>query len=105
MVESPPADAGDTGLCPSLGRSHMPQSDRACEPWSLSLHIRSLCFATGDATTVRGPRTAKKQKKKQLFQDRDSCGAGMLVLCQPPSMERSHFILIAELYIVHSGTG
>ena len=26
VVESPPADAGDTGSCPSLGRSHMPRS-------------------------------------------------------------------------------
>ena len=26
VVESPPADAGDTGSCPGLGRSHMPRS-------------------------------------------------------------------------------
>ena len=26
VVESPPADAGDTGSCPRPGRSHMPRS-------------------------------------------------------------------------------
>ena len=26
VVESPPADAGDKGLCPGPGRSHMPRS-------------------------------------------------------------------------------
>ena len=62
VVESPPADAGDTGSCPSPGRSHMPRSGWAREPWPLSLRIRSLCSTTGEATTVRGPRTAKKKK-------------------------------------------
>ena len=65
MVESPPADAGDTGSCPGPGRSHMPRSGWAREPWPLSLHVRSLCSATGEATTVRGPRTAKKKKEKK----------------------------------------
>uniref|UniRef100_A0A8C6B5Q3 Zinc finger CCCH-type containing 15 n=1 Tax=Monodon monoceros TaxID=40151 RepID=A0A8C6B5Q3_MONMO len=33
VVESPPADAGDTGSCPGPGRSHMPWSGWAlCEP-------------------------------------------------------------------------
>ena len=27
VVENPPANAGDTGLSPGLGRSHMPWSD------------------------------------------------------------------------------
>ena len=27
VVENLPADAGDTGLSPGLGRSHMPRSD------------------------------------------------------------------------------
>ena len=27
VVENPPANAGDTGLSPGLGRSHMPQSN------------------------------------------------------------------------------
>ena len=66
VVESPPADAGDTGSCPGPGRSPMLQSGWAREPWLLSLCMRSLCSATREATTVRGPRTAKKEKKKNL---------------------------------------
>ena len=66
VVESPPADAGDTGSCPGLGRSHMLQSGWAHEPWLLSLHVQSLCSATGEATAVRGLCTTKtnKQTKK-----------------------------------------
>ena len=37
VVENPPANAGDTGSSPGLGRSHMPQSNWACEPQLLSL--------------------------------------------------------------------
>ena len=66
MVESLPADVGDTGSCPGAGRSHMLGSGWAREPWPLSLRVRSLCSATGEATTVTGLRTAKKpQKTKQ----------------------------------------
>ncbi|XP_054937970.1 schwannomin-interacting protein 1 isoform X3 [Physeter macrocephalus] len=65
VVESPPAEAGDAGSCPGPGRSHMPPSSWAREPWPLSLCIQSLRSATGEATTVRGPRTAKKKKKKK----------------------------------------
>ena len=32
MVENPPANAGDTGSSPGLGRSHMPRSYWAREP-------------------------------------------------------------------------
>ncbi|XP_049555956.1 DNA helicase MCM8 isoform X4 [Orcinus orca] len=63
VVEGPPADAGDTDSCPGPGRSHMPRSGWAREPWPLSLRVWSLCSATGEATTVRGPRTAKKKKR------------------------------------------
>ena len=63
VVEGPLADEGDTGSCPGPGRSHMPRSGWAHEPWSLSLHVWSLCSAMGGATTVRGPRNAKKQNK------------------------------------------
>ena len=64
VVESPPANAGDMGLCPGPGRSHMSQSGWARKPWPLSLRVRSLCSATGEATTVRGPRTVEKKKKR-----------------------------------------
>ena len=49
------------------GRSHMPRSGWAREPWLLSLRVWSLCSATGEATTVRGPRTANKNKNKNIF--------------------------------------
>ena len=60
VVESPPANAGDAGSSPGLGRSHMPWSNWACEPQLLSLCVWSLCSATGEATIVRGLRTAMK---------------------------------------------
>ena len=60
MVESPPANAGDTGSDPGLGGSHMPRSNWAREPQLLSLRIWSLCSAAGEAATVRGQRTAMK---------------------------------------------
>ena len=63
VVESPPADAGDTGSCPGAGRSHVPRSGWAREPWPLSLRVRSLCSAMGEAAAVRGPRTTGKKKK------------------------------------------
>ena len=58
VVESLPANAGDTGSSPSLGRSHMPRSNWAREPQLLSLRVWSLCSATREAATVRDPRTA-----------------------------------------------
>ena len=76
MVKNPPADAGDTGSSPGLGRSHMPQSNWAREPRFLSLRIWSLCSATREAAIVRGPRTAMKsgphlpQLEKVLAQKR-----------------------------------
>ena len=60
MVENLPANAGDMGSSPGLGGSHMPRSNWAREPQLLSLHVWSLCSATGEAAIVRGPRTAMK---------------------------------------------
>ena len=60
VVENLPANAGDTGSSPGLGRSHMPWRDWAREPQLLSLRIWSLCSATGEAAMVRGLRTAMK---------------------------------------------
>ena len=55
VVKNLPANAGDTGSSPGLGRSHMPGSDRARETQLLSLRVWSLCSATGEATTVERP--------------------------------------------------
>ena len=46
VVENLPANAGDTGLSPGLGRSHMPRGGWAREPQLLSLRAWSLCSAT-----------------------------------------------------------
>ena len=53
VVKNPPANAGDMGSSPGLGRSHMPRSNQAREPQLLSLRVWSLCSATREAMTVR----------------------------------------------------
>ena len=71
-----PAGAGDTGSSPGLGRSHMPRSGWAREPQLLSLRVWSLCSATREAVTVRGPCTVMRsgprlpQLEKALAQKR-----------------------------------
>ena len=60
VVENLPANAGDAGSGPGLGRSHMPRSSWAREPQLLSLRVWSLCPATGGAAMVKGPRAAMK---------------------------------------------
>ena len=76
VVENLPANAGDTGSSPSLGRSHMPRSSWAHEPQLLSLSVWSLCSATREAAIVRGLHTAMKsgpslpQMEKALTQKR-----------------------------------
>ena len=75
-VENLPANAGEAGSSPGLGRSHMPRSNWACEPQLLSLRVWSLCSATREAATVKGPRTTMKsgprspQLEKALAQKR-----------------------------------
>ena len=46
VVENLPANAGDMGSSPGMGRSHMPHSGWAHEPQLLSLRVWSLCSAT-----------------------------------------------------------
>ena len=76
VVESLPANVGDTGSSPGLGRFHMPWSNWAREPQLLSLRVWSLCSAAGEAAIVGGPRTAMKsgprlpQLEKALAQKR-----------------------------------
>ena len=76
VVENLPANAGDTGSSPGLGRSHMPWSNWVREPQLLSLRVWSLCPETRGAATVRGPHTAMKsgprspQLEKALAQKR-----------------------------------
>ena len=76
MVGNPPANAGDMGSSPGLGRSHMLWSNWTREPQLLSLRVWSLCSATREAVMVRGPPTAMKsgprlpQLEKALAQKR-----------------------------------
>ena len=63
VVGNLPANAGDTGSSPGLGRSHMPWSDK---PQLLSLRVWSLCSATREAAIVRGPRTVMKSGPRSL---------------------------------------
>ena len=76
VVENLPANVGDTGSSPGLGKSHMLRSSWAREPQLLSLHVWSLCSATREAVIVKGLRTAMKsgprlpQLEKALTQKR-----------------------------------
>ena len=76
MVENLPANVGDAGSSPGLGRSHMPWSNQAREPQLPSLRVWSLCSAAREAVIMRGPRTAMKsgpcspQLEKALAQKR-----------------------------------
>ena len=63
MARNPPANAGDTGMIPGLGRFHMPwgNSATATEPvcciyWSP--HTDSLSSTTREVTAMRSPRTS-----------------------------------------------
>ena len=94
VVENLPANAGDTGSSPGLGRTHVLRSNWAREPQLLSLHIWSLCSATTEAAIVRGPRTAMKsgphlpQLEKDLAQKR-----------RPNTVKKKNFFLMEFSYI------
>ena len=60
VAESLPANAGDTGSSPGLGRSHVPRGNWARGPQLLSLRVWSLCSATREAAMMRVPCTAMK---------------------------------------------
>ena len=68
MVKNPPANAGDTGSIPGLGRSHMPQSNKAHVPQLLSLHARvhkpQVLSPHATATEARVPRAHALQQEK-----------------------------------------
>ena len=68
MVKNPPANAGDTGSIPGLGRSHMPRSNKAHVPQLLSLHARvhkpQVLSPHATATEARVPRARALQQEK-----------------------------------------
>ena len=60
MVKNPPANAGDTGLSPGPGRSHMWRSNEAHAPQLLSLRSRArkpqLLILRATTTEAHAPR-------------------------------------------------
>ena len=62
VVKNLPANAGDTGSSPGLGRSHIPWSNKACVPQLLSLCSRArepqLLSPRATTTEARVPREA-----------------------------------------------
>ena len=64
VVENLPANAGDTGSSPGLGRSHMPRSDWAHEPQLLSLRVWSLCSAMRGHDSERPPLAATRESPR-----------------------------------------
>ena len=78
MVYNLPANVEDTGSSPDLGRSYMPRSNSTHTSQLLSLcsrpqklqplklkSPRAWCFATRDATSVRGLSTAKQRNFRE----------------------------------------
>ena len=77
VVENLPANAGDTGSSPGLGRSHMPWSNQVREPQLLSLRVWSLCSAMRGRDSERPahrdeewpPLSATKRKPSHRNED------------------------------------
>ena len=68
VVKNPPANAGDMGSSPGLGRSHMPRSNEARAPQLLSLRSRArepqLLSPRATTTEARVPRAHAPQQEK-----------------------------------------
>ena len=67
VVKNLPANAGDMGSSPGLGRFHMPRSNKARVPQLLSLHSRArrLQLLSPRATTTEAhmPRAVLRNKR------------------------------------------
>ena len=64
MVANLPANAGDTGSSPDLGRSHMPQSNWAREPQILSLaHLEPVLLNKRGRDSERPAQTGPVSHK------------------------------------------
>ena len=68
VVKNPPANAGDMGLIPDLGRSHMPQSNQARAPQLLKpthprAHVPQLLSPCAATTEARMPRARASQRR------------------------------------------
>ena len=62
VVKNLPANAGDTGSIPGLGRSHMPWSSKAHVPHLLKLtHVKPVS-STREAVAMRSPHATTREK-------------------------------------------
>ena len=59
VVKNLPANAGDTGSVPRLGRSHVPRSNETQEPQLLKTARPSS--TTGEGTALRSPHIAIRE--------------------------------------------
>ena len=68
VVKNLPANAGDMGSSPGLGRCHMPWSNKARAPQLLSLRSRAwepqLLTPRATTTETRAPRARAPQQQK-----------------------------------------
>ena len=68
VVKNPPANAGDRGLSPGRGRSHVPRSNKARAPQLLSLrsgaHKPQLLSLRATTTEACMPRARAPQQEK-----------------------------------------
>ena len=68
VVKNLPANAGDTGSIPVLGRSHMPRSNQVRAPQLLSLRSRAhepqLLSPHATTTEAHTPRAHAPQQEK-----------------------------------------
>ena len=65
MVKNLPTNAGDMGLSPGPGRSHVPRSNKACVPQLLSPRV-TTAEPCATATEACMPRARAPQQEKPL---------------------------------------
>ena len=70
LVKNPPANAGDMGSTPGLGRFHMPRGNKAPKPRLLSLSsgacVPQVLSPRAATTEACMPRTHALQQEKPL---------------------------------------
>ena len=66
VVKHPPASAGDMGLIPAAGRSHMLKGNEAHAPQLLNPCAWSLGSAGREATAMRGLPIARERSPHSL---------------------------------------
>ena len=79
MVKNPPANAGDTGLSPGPGRSHMPRSNKARVPQLLSLRSRAREPQVLKPTRLEPVLRNKRKDSEHTFYSQKSPRASSLL--------------------------